>query len=67
MIEQASGFLVFVLFGGLLWAQPYLVGAFARAMPPKPSTLPGLRCRSKEPARRVSGIGTDRRRPELEE
>lgn len=67
MIEQASGFLVFALFGGLLWARPYLAGALARAMPPKPSSLPGLRCRSNEAARRVPGAGTDGRRSELEE
>jgi len=54
MIEQASGFLVFALFGGLLWARPYLTGAIARSMPPKPSTLPGFRCRSTGPATAAS-------------
>jgi len=46
MIEQASGVLVFALFGGLLWARPYLAEAIARSMPSMPSTPPGFRCRS---------------------
>lgn len=54
MIEQTSGFLVFALFGGLLWARPYLVGAIARSMPLKPSTLPGFRCRSAAAGRTAS-------------
>lgn len=53
MIEQTSGFLVFALFGGLLWARPYLQAAIARFMPPRPSMPPGFRCRS-------TGAPTDR-------
>lgn len=46
MIEQTSGFLVFALFGGLLWARPHLQAAIARSMPPRASMPPGFRCRS---------------------